>query len=429
MKNTNGNFLRVDLGLPFFVVFALGVSTVLAQAKLEPVPETIKAVEQRDSPIGVTIDGLNPNNTSDHQSFLYTIRNTTKKPVRAVVLVNADESPAKPMMLGLPGTMVSQLGYPRGLGTGASITLPYILERNDGIPNPVTLTVDFVLFWDWTTWGPDSLGAGERLIGIFEGQRKFVDEAKKLLASNDTDGLKTLISRDGPRPDHFNIKDATKRQSGVETGYYVAKSTLNQDLLGRGDLSGVPARLRDIEIDMGSADPPDDPQKQVTVHYRYIPPVAFTGISLDGRDISLDERFSADGDWLTGLRLKVRNDSGKTIKAAGLGIVFPDENGQIIGSSVQYGNLSPNYPLDRDGKEQEPRVGAGQTFEIAVGGKSPGYLKKILERRQSFELFSRVIIELNNVDFDDGTRWSQGQYLKPDPQNPKLWVPIKTDGH
>lgn len=424
MKNEFTRFSsRIKLGLPVIVLLFLFVAAS-AQTKVEPVPENVKVVEQPDSPVQVSLGKMDPL-PGDFNTLGFIIRNSTTKSIRSIVMLNNRGGVIVPIYLGLPGMRADLPEIHSSLEGGVSRPQSYPIVGLDRKSTESTLSVDFVLFWDGTTWGPNSAGEADFLLGIFEGQKLFLSEVKKLVAKKDDDGLRALILRDGPPPELTGIEDRSKRQTALVRGYSAARVGLRSDLLGRGDLTGIPARLRDMELNLGLVPLPDDKRKQVTVRFGFeVSPISLTGFSIEGRNLSFDERFSAEGDWLAGLRVKVRNDSGRTIKSVSLGISFPETSrtGSEMGSNLHYG---PN-PITQAEAENQPRVAPGQSFEIGIG-KYPGSLKKFLETRQSFDTISRMLLDISYIDFEDGTRWSGGQYTKPDPENPKRRIPIRTN--
>lgn len=402
---------------------SLLVFSANAQTKFEPAPENIKAVNQPESPVQITIEGLYPS-SSTLRFFGYTLRNNTDKEVRALNIRTLRDGAASSFSIGLPGTMGNQLGFESGLKGGSSKVFSLPVDGYDRKSGGWTLSVDFVLFRDGTRWGPDEADYGDWLTGVFDGQARFIYEVKKHVAVQDEQSLIEVIMRDGPPVGiPINAKDRQKMQMGIGAGYNVARLAFRSDLLGRGDLSGVPARIRDVERFVKGAAAGDDGRRQFTVQYSFNAPVKFLDITRGEQKIAFDERFRAEGDWLTGHAIRMKNESGKTIKSVSLGISFPEtlNSGSMMGSSLRYGP----HPITQAENIKQPRIAPGQLFEIVINEDNPHELMRFLATRQEQYKISRALIEIHYIDFADGTRWNYGQWQKQDPEDPKRWLPVK----
>lgn len=421
MKNLDHIKLAVARISAILLLCFVGVG--LAQQKLDPAPENIKAVNLPDAPIQIAIEGLYPA-AGNFRAFGYSLRNISDKEVRALNIRTLRDGAASSFSIGLPGTMANQLGFESGLKAGSSKVLSLPMDGYERKPGGWILSVDFVLFRDGSTWGPDTADHGDWLTGVFDGQARFVYDVKKLLAAQDEQGLREVIMRDGPPVGiPINAKDRDKAQNGVGVGYSVTRLSFRSDLMGRGDLTGVPARIRDIERSIKGASAGDDGRRQFTVQYGFGSPLKFLGVTRGEQKIAFDERFPAEGDWITGSAIRMRNESGKTIKSVVLSVSFPEtlDSGSMMGSSLRYGP----HPITQVENAKQPRIAPGQSFEIVLDEERPGGTMRFLATRQDIKSISRVVFDLSYIDFDDGTRWSGGQLSKPDPQDPKRWIPVK----
>jgi len=410
------------------IIFSLLLLSVgvVAQTKFEPLPDNIKVAVQPESPVQITLEGIYPS-AGNYRMFGYTLRNTVEKEVRAMNIRTDRDGVTNSFSLGWALWLFTRLGFEGGLKRGGSEKLSYPVTGYDGKLGGTTLSVDFVLFRDGTSWGPDLAGQSEWLLGVFDGQEQFLSEVKKLFAAKDDQGLRDMIMRDGPPLDQKAVRseDRTKRQIGIVRGYGVARLAFQSDLLGRGDLNGVPARIRDMEREIGGISAVNDNRKQFTAQYSFKLPLKFVGVSRNGQNLAFDERFIADGDWVTGAKVKIKNESDKTIKFVSLMINLPETMnlGYGMSSSLHYGP----HPITHVENVKHPRIGPGQTFEMIFDEERPGSTMRFVEKQQHFSTISRVQIELNYVEYDDGTRWSGGQWQKQDPENPKRWIPVKPD--
>lgn len=396
--------------------------------QLEPLSENIRVAEQPDSPVQLKIEGATPS-VSQFKSFRYSTRNAGTKAIRSIILLDKRPDFWTTRILGLPGTSSGAIGFETGLGAGKSVKHLGSITRVDSKSGAVVtddfidLSVDYVLFYDGTAWGPDTARESESLVGIIEGQRRLYADVKKLSIEKDEATLKEIINRQVPvLGDTENL--SAKRKEGIRRGYFAGILALRADLQGRGNLNGLHSWIRDIERELGLVPLVDDKRKQISMRYGYgiNNPVKFIGLSRGGRTFSFDERFAADGDWLTGTAIQIKNESGKTIRSVSLGIDFPEtlRIGTRMGSNVRYG---PN-PVTQAETPKQPRVLPEQTFDIVINEQFPGEIMRFLAREQDFSTISRAIIDLSYIDFEDGTRWSGGQWQKQDPNDLKRWVPF-----
>ena len=415
MKKTKSQVL-----LYFLLLMGL-CSGTLAQSKLEPVPENIRAAIQPDSPVELTIDGLYPA-IGNFRQFAYTVRNRGTKEIRNINLINKRETVERPFTLGLPATLVNQLGYEAGLKPGVSRTFSHPVNDYEVKSTASLLSVDFVVFNDGAIWGADSIGQSEWLLGLYDGLARFVSSANELVAAKKDDDLKALIMRDGPEPGSPDPAKWTKRDQGMASAYSVARLALRSDILGRGDLSGVPARILDLKRQIELGPSMTDGRKQVTIQYGFGSPLKFQGLVSSGQDVAFDQRFTAAGDWLTGLKLKLRNDAGKPLKAVSFTVFFPEmvNGGRPLADGLRYGS----HPVTFAEKSGQPRVPPGQSFEIVINQDNPGEMMRAISKGYDFNKISRILVDISYVEYEDGTRWNGGQWTRQDPENPRRWIPI-----
>ena len=427
---------RVEICAAFCLVVILSAvasaqSTGFVPPKLDPVPASYTIAEQADSPVRIAYVGIQIY-SPENKMLSYSLTNAGTKDIKSVIVRYTRGGGSDTMLLGLPSSPTGG-GYAPFIGVGASSQFLFLYPKPktfefekaaDKIEDSLEFKADFVLFQDGTSWGPDSAGHADYLLGIYDGHKRFVAEVKKLVGTKDEAALKALIMTDGGPPDLRPAKDETQKQAGTRRGYGVAMLVFRSDLLGRGDLSGVPARIRDIERDVGFGSPVDDKQKQVGVSWGFNLPIRITGFAIGGRSIKVDERFSAQGDWLADMVLKIQNNSGKTIKAVNGTMDYPEthKTGGMMSSNVRYGrNPDRNIPTATD---NDPHVEPGKTFEFKIFRERPA-TSGLLKKYPGLEGISRAVIEIYSIDFDDGTRWSGGQWRKQDPENPKRWIPVK----
>lgn len=395
-------------------VFAVGsCGLTFAQVNRLPPPDFVRPSVQPDSPLELTIDEGREYG-GNFQPVNYSIRNTSDKSIRAVIVTGFPKEPNHVTLLG-------------SLRPGSSRALLYgdLSSRKQG--QIITLLVEFVLFTDGSKWGSDRSGESAFLYGLIAGQERFYRQIKKVLDSNDQEALSRFLSQPVQLPEFGNpnepIGKRTRNQDGFARGYQYWRNSLAFDSKNRGDLQAVPSKVADLGRDLGLISEPPFGVRRISRTAEMNEPIKFVGMRLDNKPIAFDENFSVASNWLQGLSLRVKNDSGKTIEYFSITLDFPEttETGSMIGGSIQYGQFLLNSTTI--GNKAEGSVGAGETFEMVLNEKHYVNLKNSIDSRQPFDNLTRVNIRISSIYFDDGTKWGSGQYFKQDPEDPKRWIP------
>ncbi|MFT3744526.1 MAG: hypothetical protein QM785_09530 [Pyrinomonadaceae bacterium] len=420
MLKIYGFFLAVLAAL----VFACPVA---AQRKLEPVPENIKAVAQPGSPVQISIDGVYVMGGS-MKSFRYTVRNAGVKDIRSIVLRSDKEGVIYTIYLGLPSSNIDELDFEKPFLVGASkpFSCPVLAYDGRSRSSSSLLSVDLVLFDDGTTWGPDLQEKREYLLGYIDGQKRLLAELKAFVARKDDAGLRSLITREPMLPEMSDLPKLTKRQEGLKAGYFTARLKMQGDMQAREDLSGIPARIRDLERALGVAPPNNDNRMQVSLRNVFKEPVKVLGISVSGKNYAVDERFASVNDWANGFKIRLKNTSGKTIRHVSYDVEFRDtvRVGAPFLSEMYYGpNPSPRIRQEEYHKS-EPIVTPGENLEVMMNDKEAVALKDFLRRFYPTIDVTRVSVGISTIYFDDNTKWSGGQYWKQNPEDGQKWLPM-----
>lgn len=395
-----------------FLVLAFAAAAA-AQSKLEPPPANLKVAEQADRRVRLAVTGIRAFGTG-YKHLQYAITNTSAKTVWGLVLTGLEQSDKPTIVLG--GAI--QPNATQNFG------IPLINPNTEA--NEKIATVDFVLFRDGTFWGPDSAGESEAMRGIFEGQRAVVADAKRLLETDAA--LRELLTKEPYLPELTGIENKTKRQQGFVRGYGAGVMKLRMDLNGRGDLKGVPSRIAEMEENLGLAPPANDHRRQISRSYWFDEPIKIESLFRGNKRLEVDEKFEADSEWLKGLTLRIRNNSGRNITYLSLALEFPETiaTGNLMMFPVHYGfNPVSTKPTSAKVKAEVPILPDG-SFDIVLGETEFGYLKKFVESRQSMDSLKRVDIRISMIHFSDGTGWN-GSWMKQDPENPRRWLPISKE--
>ena len=130
-------------------------------------------------------------------------------------------------------------------------------------------------------------------------------------------------------------------------------------------------------------------------------------IKVDGKIVTLGRTFSATGDWLKNLTVKVRNTSGKSISSIRMHFNLPEAKYKegTIGFSLEYGkalSTGINYGLQKIIMPDE---------EIILYRNDAHYNRDRdgIAQRAGITDFSNVLIGMTIVQFEDDTVWSSGK--------------------
>ena len=395
------------------VLFLVSVFSLVvrAQPKLEPIPPNLKIAEQDESPILLTPMGVHDFGNG-YKHLQYTAHNTGSKIVWGFVLTGLEQANKSTIILGT----AIQPNAKQNLGAR-------LIKTNEASPQVVG--IDLVLFRDGTHWGPGSVDESELLRGIFVGQRAVVSEVRQILNRNDDAALREHLTREPYLLDPARIETKTKRGEGFTKGYGAGIINLRRDLLGRGDLKGIPFRISEMEENLGLAAPLKDGRKQISRDYWFNEPIKIEGMFRGDKPVEVDEKFSSDLDWLRGLRLRIKNNSGKSITHLSVGLDFPETTatGNIMLFPLKYGpHPASSRPPSEKVRAEVPILPDG-TFEIVLDNIEFGALKKFVESRHPLDSLKRVNIRISGIYFSDGTAWN-GSWLKQDPSDSRRWLPV-----
>ena len=414
------SILTVLTGLVF-------VCSVAAQQKLEPAPNNIKAVAQPDSPVQIKIDGVYAMGGST-KMFLYTVRNAGVKDIRSIILRGDKEGVIYPVYLGLPSSNIDQLAFEKPFAAGASkpFSCPVLAYDGRSRSSSWSMSVDLVLFNDGTTWGPDLQERRDYLLGYIDGQKQLLGELKGLVAGKDDAGLRSLITREPMLPEMSDLSKLTKRQDGFKAGFFAARLKMQGDMQAREDLSGIPARIRDLERALGVAPPNNDGLMQVSLRSVFKEPIKVLGFGVGGKDYSIDERFAVSSDWANGFKLRLRNTAGKTIRHVSYDVEFPEtiNVGAPFLSEMYYGPHPSPRIRQEEYHKAESLVAPGETFDVTLNGSEGDSLKGFLARFYPTIDVKRISVGISTIYFDDSTKWSGGQFWKQRVGDPGRWLPM-----
>lgn len=149
-----------------------------------------------------------------------------------------------------------------------------------------------------------------------------------------------------------------------------------------------------------------------------------SGATFSARSIA-EKAGSTNEGWLDRLQFTVKNQADKRIVYVHFEVSFPDTmaNGQPI---MVYRELSLGIPAKASGdtsKYGEPlSLDPGQTHTVVISSEHLKVMDEFLAlRRYRLSDLTRVDIQVLDLFFNDGTKWSLGGYYKPNPSAPNGW--------
>jgi hypothetical protein len=154
-------------------------------------------------------------------------------------------------------------------------------------------------------------------------------------------------------------------------------------------------------------------------------PIKITKLKMKGANVSFGEKQSGDDDWFRGLSIDVKNISNKTIVFIDISIIFPPADGateeHIASDHMLYGNYppAPGEPFTSHPDQPSLQPGDSATMVLTDYEGTREFLNQVGKPRTIKE----IEISIEDVFFDDGTKFSGGQIWKRDPKNQKIWIP------
>lgn len=136
-----------------------------------------------------------------------------------------------------------------------------------------------------------------------------------------------------------------------------------------------------------------------------------------GQAVKLNGVFKAGHDWLKGLKVKVKNRSGKNIIFAEALLIVPKSGTMVepLGIPVRYGQ-----PPALDSSLEVSPVRHSEVFELSLSDNAYDTTMNFLAEHQVTDV---VGVEMSNlmIVYDDDTAWNDGTLLRRDRTLPLSW--------
>ncbi len=158
-------------------------------------------------------------------------------------------------------------------------------------------------------------------------------------------------------------------------------------------------------------------EKVLTKSSYHDEPVQILKVKNKKRDLPVGGKFKDDDDeWLRGLTISVRNDSGKDITHLSFAILFPANKNQASSEfSYTFDFMWGLSPLSKHYKESrrlrpERVIKRNDKFDLTLSDEQYDHIQKALSSL-GYPSAREIEIWIDEVGFDDATSWRGGQIL------------------
>lgn len=153
-------------------------------------------------------------------------------------------------------------------------------------------------------------------------------------------------------------------------------------------------------------------------------PIEIQTVRIKGTSVNFNQNFLYGNAWFDGLTISVKNVSNKTVVFIDLALIFPPSGEASRASDhMLYGQypLPPGETDDAPPIEKQPPLQPVETATLTLDdyAGTRDYLNDVGQPQSIKELE----IEISEVIFSDGTKWSGGLMMRRDPNAPNKWVP------
>lgn len=189
-------------------------------------------------------------------------------------------------------------------------------------------------------------------------------------------------------------------------------------------LAGLVVRVALTSQPLGiAAAPQQDQRKSIKEAYSSNPQVRVTKLKVAGSTQRFNERFDEADDWPRRLSLEIENTSDKPITFLTVNLNFPDtrSSGYMMTYPVELGVRPIVNPRAAAGKTM--RLMPKEKVQITLDDKYDE-LERFIKSRHSMNQITNLEVEIGFIVFEDGIAWSAGDFLRPDPYNPRHYINI-----
>lgn len=152
-------------------------------------------------------------------------------------------------------------------------------------------------------------------------------------------------------------------------------------------------------------------------------PVKVIEVKVGGHAVRPGDTFTADDNWLKGLRLKLKNTSGRSITALQIEFIIPEyvTGGNAILLPINYGREPSGAGCSGVSISAKPILN-GDTVELVFTAEDYRRAGQLLAGKGVNTSISGIEIRVGMTVFGNDTAWSEGAQLRPDDKRLGLWT-------
>ena len=158
-------------------------------------------------------------------------------------------------------------------------------------------------------------------------------------------------------------------------------------------------------------------RKTLIEAYGTNPQIKISKLKIGSEPKQFKEEFDEADDWTRRLSFEIDSVAVKAITFVQINLKFPDtlSTGNIMVYPISVGNRPgalqsvPASPL---------YLKPGDKMKVEVANEYE-QLEKFVRNRHSMKDIRKVELEVGFIGFEDGTAWAAGDFLRPDPNNPR----------
>ena len=163
-------------------------------------------------------------------------------------------------------------------------------------------------------------------------------------------------------------------------------------------------------------------RKSVAEAFGTNPQLKISKLRIGSEPREFGEEFDEADDWTRRLSFEIDSLAAKPITFVQINLKFPDT--LSTGNIMVYPILLGNRPGASQVVSDNPLYfKPGDKMKIDVA-KDYNQLEKFIRVRHSMKDIRKVELEIGFIGFEDGTAWAAGDFLQPDPNNPRRYINV-----
>ena len=163
-------------------------------------------------------------------------------------------------------------------------------------------------------------------------------------------------------------------------------------------------------------------RKSVAEAFARNPQLKISKLRIGAEPKEFKEEFDEADDWTRRLSFEIESLAAKPITFVQIDLKFPDtlSTGNIMVYPIRLGNRPGASPV---ASENTLYLQRGDKMKIDVANKY-NELEKFIRVRHSMKDIRNVELAVGFIVFEDGTAWAAGDFLQPDPNNPRRYLNV-----